>query len=116
MTAENSILLFISDASVLASLQFALSLEGFQVADGLAAANPSATCLVIDQACRGGGLDLLASLRAGGCNAPALLLATNPGAALRRRAGALGATIIEKPLLGDELTRALRRILQTEAA
>lgn len=115
MSGRNAILLFVSDGAVLSSLQFSLALEGFAVADGLAAPVPStAVCLVVDQACRGDGLSLLAGLRTAGCTAPALLLATNPGRSLRHRAAATGAVIVEKPLLGEELTQALRTILDAK--
>jgi len=111
MSATNTILLFVSDVAVLSSLEFALSLDGFTVEDGLAAAEPSGAVLVIDQACLGDGLALLASVRETGCDAPALLLATNPSRKLRQQAASAGVILIEKPLLGDELTSTLHRVL-----
>jgi DNA-binding NtrC family response regulator len=112
MSGSNTVLLFVDDAAVLSSLEFALSLEGFAVADGLAAANPSGAVLVIDQACRGDGLALLASLREAGCDTPAVLLATNPSRKLWHQAASVGVILIEKPLLSDELTRTLHRVLR----
>jgi len=115
--AEQSILLFVSDRPVRSSLQFALSLDGFSVGDGLEVRDRSrATGLVIDQACGGDGMGVLASLRAAGCAAPAVLLATNPTRALRARAAERGAVIVEKPLLGDDLPRALRAMLNPDEA
>lgn len=116
MSRANMIVLFVDDAAVLSSLQFALSLDGFAVADGLAAADPSGAVLVIDQACRGDGLAVLTSLREMGCDAPAVLLATNPSRTLRQRAVSAGVIVIEKPLLGDELNRTLHRALQVVKA
>jgi two-component system C4-dicarboxylate transport response regulator DctD len=54
------------------------------------------------------GLDLLASLRARGVSTPAIIITTNPSRAIRARVAASGATLIEKPLLGEGLTRAIR--------
>jgi tellurite resistance-related uncharacterized protein len=112
MPATPSILLFMDDAGVLSSLEFSLSLNGFAVADGSNADPSAAAALVIDQAWRGDGLALLESLRAAGCAAPAVLLATNPTRALRLRTAAAEAIIVEKPLLGDELNRVLDGILK----
>jgi FixJ family two-component response regulator len=107
------------DRSVLASLQFALALEGFRVLDGTTAgADPNdAACLIIEQRHGAGdGLALLAQLRASGCTAPAVLLATHPTRATRDRVDAAGITLVEKPLLTDDLTRALRSMVPQEEA
>jgi len=114
MPAKRSILLFVDDASVLSSLEFSLSLSGFAVADGSSADPSTAAALVFDQACRGDGLAMLEALRTSGCKAPAVLLATNPTRALQRRVAAADATIVEKPLLGDELNRALDKVLDKQ--
>jgi len=111
MAATLSILLFMNDAGLLSSLEFSLSLNGFAVADGSSADPSAAAALVIDQAARGDGLAFLEARRAAGCAAPAVLLATNPTRALRQRAAAADAIIVEKPLLGDELNQVLDSIL-----
>jgi CheY-like chemotaxis protein len=119
MDLDRPILLFESDQPVLSSLQFALVLDGLAAEDGAAdGADPSAACcLVVDQRYRSDGLAFLAGLRANGCAAPAILLATNPSGHTRSRAAALGAVLIEKPLLDDELARSLHLIVKsTEAA
>jgi len=119
MSIARPILVFEEDHSVLASLQFALSLEGYRVVDGEAAeADPqSAACLIIEQRFGAGdGLALLAGLRAEGVVAPAILLATNPTGNVRERAEAAGVVLIEKPLLSDGLTQALRSLLHHEKA
>lgn len=114
MDASLPILLFVSDAALLSSLEFALSIRGFPVADGLAAADPSvAAMLVVDQACRGGGFTLLAELRAAGCRVPAVLLVTLSSRALRVAASAADAAILEKPLLDEALADLLNRQLHS---
>jgi DNA-binding response OmpR family regulator len=111
---QGCITLLVSDPAVLSSLQFALSVEGFTLA--AAGQERIATALVVDQAYRGDGLAALASLRAKGCAAPAIILATNPTASFRARAAHACAALIEKPLLGDELSRAISRALQPRKA
>ena len=112
MAAASPVLLYVSDRPVLLSLEFSLSLQGFEVADACGDHDPNmAACLVIDQGSGGGSIDLLASLRATNCETPALLLSTNPTQAFRAKAAAVGAGIIEKPLLGEDLTQALHVIL-----
>lgn len=115
MRADRPILLFESDRPVLSALQFALTLDGFAVADGAGeGADPAAACcLVVDQRYLGDGLAFLAELRARNCDAPAILLATNPSNRTRSRTVALGGVLIEKPLLGDELARCLRLIVRS---
>ena len=107
------ILLFIGDGPVLSSLEFALALEGFAVADGTAEdVDPfAAGCLVVDQGYLGNGIAFLAALRHFGCTTPGLVLVTNPTSATRGLAAAAGAVLIEKPLLGGELTSTLRGAL-----
>lgn len=108
------IALLVSDLAVLSSLQFALSVEGFQLTaagDDLAAA-----ALVIDQGYRGDGLAFLHALRGRGNDAPAIVLATNPTPPFRARAASAGALLIEKPLLGDELSRAIAHALEPRKA
>jgi FixJ family two-component response regulator len=118
MHYDRPIVLFETDQPVLSSLQFALALQGFTPADGSAAGTHvrTARCLVIDQRYHADGLKFLQELRACGIGAPAILMATNPSARLRRSAAARGVLIIEKPLLGDELTDALRATLAASKA
>ncbi|MGO4168885.1 histidine kinase [Novosphingobium sp. YAF33] len=118
MVLDRPVLLFESDQPVLSSLQFALSLEGFLPADGsvLDADPATAECLVIDQRYRADGIGFLQELRDKGVVVPAILLATNPSRELRRRMKPLGAVLIEKPLLGNELTDALLTIIASSKA
>src|SRR5215217_4621172 len=104
-----------SDAALRAALAFSLGLQGFAVETydsgaALLARIPLAPrgCLVIDwNLADGDGLALLAALRARGVSLPSILTASNPGRALRARAAAAGAAIVEKPLIGEDLTAAI---------
>lgn len=119
MAAPPLILVYEQDRSVLASLEFSLALQGFGVGDGASEqADPlRAACLIIEQRLGAeDGLRLLAELRAKGCWAPAILLATNPTRSTRQRAEAAGALLVEKPLLTDGLMRALRSLLHHDRA
>ena len=118
MADPDTILLYIADRALLSSLQFALSVEGFQVGDGAGGGFDSRTAwaLVIDQEYREDGLAALRELRATGCQTAAILIATNPTSRLLASASAVGAELVEKPLLGDDLTRALRGLVALRKA
>ena len=118
MSRQAAILLFVGDRPVRCSLQFSLTVEGFETGDGAAEDSDlsAALALVIDESYRGDGLAMLETLRATGCSAPAIILATNPSSRLRARAAAAGAALIEKPLLGDELSAAIGVALETRKA
>ena len=108
------IALLVSDLAVLSSLRFALSIEGFDLA--AAGEEPAGAVLVIDQGYRGDGLAALLAMRAAGRHTPAIILATHPTPFYRARAAAAGATVIEKPLLGDELSSAISCLLEPRKA
>ena len=108
-----AILLLVEDRSVLSALRFSLTVEGFEIADGTA--SPVAA-LIVDECYGGDGLAVLAALRKQGRAAPAIVLATNPPARLRARIAAMNAELIEKPLLGDELSRAIRAAIEMREA
>ena len=120
MTAPPLLLLVDDDPSVLASLIFSLELEGFEVAafdsgETLVAqtelANPA--CLVIDYRLPGiDGLTLLRLLRERGETCPAVIITSNPTRSVRQRTADAGAVLIEKPLLSDSLTVAIRRLIE----
>lgn len=118
MANRVTVLLFIEDRPLLASLQFSLAIEGFRVIDGVAGGiNPeTAAAMVIDQSYGGDGVAALHGLRQHGWPAPAIILATNPNPGLRAHLHALGAELIEKPLLGDELGRAIHAVLEIRKA
>jgi two-component system response regulator FixJ len=104
------------DRAVCNSLKFALELEGFAVraycsgAELLHAGDlDDCRCFVIDQRMPTmTGLELIAKLRGRHVLAPAILLTSNPDAALRARAATTNAPIVEKPLLGDALLQRIR--------
>jgi two-component system response regulator FixJ len=104
------------DLAVCNSLKFALELEGFAVrvygsgAELLRAGDlDDCRCFVIDQRMPTmTGLELIAKLRGSHVLAPAILLTSNPDAALRARAATTNAPIVEKPLLGNALLERIR--------
>jgi two-component system, LuxR family, response regulator FixJ len=118
-----TILLLDDDEAIRASLQFALELHGYKVetfasAEALTAfAGPDQpACLILDYRLPGlDGLSLLDALRRLGVTAPAILITTHPGREVRRRAAAMGTILIEKPLLSDELTAAIARLVPAPA-
>jgi two-component system response regulator FixJ len=113
---SQNIILVDDDRALRDSLQFALELEGFSVESFVSAEDfaergrvAPGTCLVVDYRLPGmNGLALLVSLRDQLIDAPALLITTNPTLALRKRALELGAAIVEKPLLSDDLLNEIR--------
>jgi two-component system response regulator FixJ len=119
MVSAPDILLADADPAVRSALKFVLELQGFEVeafGSGKAlvqgVAGRSQGCLVIDQHLDGrDGLSLLARLRQRGVRLPAVLTATNPTRQLKDRAAAAGTVLVEKPLLGDALTDAVRALL-----
>ncbi|MGL3820152.1 histidine kinase [Sphingopyxis sp. R3-92] len=112
---DRPVILFASDPALLSALRFSLTLEGFDVR-GNTERPTSPMCLIIDQGFRSDGLAWLASLRADGNASPAILLVTHPDRSVRASAAALGATLIEKPLTGDDLSDALTDILTRHTA
>jgi len=104
------------DPAVLAALKFSLEMEGFSVATYRSGAEllaepklPQSGCLVIDfKLPEMDGLVLLDALRQRHVGLPAILTTSHPSPALRRRAAAQTIQIIEKPLLGDALSNAIR--------
>ena len=118
MANREAIMLLIDDRPVLSSLQFSLAIEGFQVVDGGADGIDTsvAAALVIDQNYLGDGLAVLRDLRMQGCKVPAIVLATNPSTGVRARLSALGGELIEKPLLGEELSHAIHSLIDVRKA
>ena len=124
MPSRPKIFLVDDDPAVRASLAFSLELEGFLVetfdcAEKLAerADFPENGCLVLDYRLPGmDGLSLLKQLRRRGVTLPAVLITSAPNRDLRSRAAEAAAVIIEKPLLCDALTAAVRAGLLTQAA
>ena len=107
------------DPAVLGALHFALWTEGYNVrtfasaeaalaADGI----EKADCYILDVRLPGiGGLEFLARLRKQGVKAPAVVVTTHPDPRCRRDAQQSGAQIVEKPLMGDALSRKIGDLL-----
>ena len=120
LTPPPMLLLVDDDPAVLASLQFSLELEGFAVdafdsGETVVARNCLArhACLVLDYRLPGiDGLSLLSLLRERGETCPAIIITSNPTRAMRQRTVDAGAVLIEKPLLSDSLTTAIRRLIR----
>jgi FixJ family two-component response regulator len=116
-------LLVDADPGIRASLKFSLELEGFTVegfesGESLAdlPAFPDAACLVLDYRLPGiDGLTLLALLRRKGATQPAVLITGLASRAVRARAAEAGAVVIEKPLLCDALSAAIRSLTNMPA-
>jgi DNA-binding response OmpR family regulator len=59
------------------------------------------------------GVELLGRLRARGVAAPAVIITTAPSAALVRQTAAVGAAIVEKPLLDEALFARIADLTRT---
>ena len=101
------------------ALRYSLEIEGFNVVtcasgEGLLrlALPQTSACLVVDQVLPGlSGIDALEALRARQVDLPAIVITSAPDAQLRARTLLANACLIEKPLLNDRLTRAIRSLL-----
>lgn len=119
MSPAPRLLLVDDDPAVRQSLQFSLELEGFDVdmfdsGEAVAAKDDLAdpACLVLDYRLPGiDGLALLKALRERGVACPCVVITTNPNRAVRARVSDAGAVLIEKPLLCDSLTAAIRALI-----
>lgn len=109
------------DADLRVALRYALEIEGFDViccANGerlLKLALPQATvCLVVDQRLPGiSGIEALEALRARQVTVPAIVITGAADARLRARLLLADARLVEKPLLNDQLTAAIRDLIET---
>jgi len=108
------------DIAILNALTFALEMAGFTAEsypDGAALPPhcdwPVRTCLIVSYELGGtNGLELLKVLRRRKVTAPAVLIITNPTRRHRAAAVADGITIVEKPLLNEDLEKAVRHALE----
>lgn len=111
------------DLDVLLALSFVAEARGFDVercstageAIALARSGRRFSCLIVDQLLGDDrGIDVLAVLRSGGIETPAVVITTAPSELLRRRAAAAGAPIVEKPLLDEMLFTEIERLMRTD--
>ncbi len=121
LTVQSPVVVVVDDdAAVCNSLKFSLELEGFRVctygsgAELLRAGDVGAfDCFVIDQRMPGmSGLELIARLRDGRISAPAILIISQPNAAVSARAAKANVPIVEKPFLGNALLDRIREACQ----
>ncbi|MFG1393547.1 response regulator transcription factor [Xanthobacter agilis] len=103
------------DAAVCNSLKFAFELDGFDVRtyggfqELMAADLPCRGCMIVDYNLPEiNGLELLRELDRRNVHLPSFLITTNPSSTVRQRASAQGVSIIEKPLLSNQLSEAVR--------
>jgi FixJ family two-component response regulator len=112
------VVLAAGDWAVVNALTFLLETEGCFVlaftsgTAALARDLKNVACFVIDESLQGemSASDLIAALKSDGIAAPILLMVTHPDGWAKEWAGA-GVTIVEKPLLGQELSDAARAAL-----
>lgn len=115
-----AVVLVDDDHAVRSAVTFSLETEGYSVRafpsakSFLADPDTTADCLVIDEVMPGDirGVELIVLLRANGVVTPAILITTHPSTDLRRRAATLQVLIVEKPLLGPGLVRAIDSLLR----
>lgn len=113
---DRAIMVVDDDTALLNALTFGIEVDGYRVLPFSSAEAvldletlPAAACLVVDHRLpRMDGLYLIEAMRARGLGAPAILMTSHPGAILRARCDSLGIPIVEKPLLRDELSVAIR--------
>ena len=105
------------DPAGCSSLKFSLELEGFSVrtycsaAEFLKGGPNDVDCLVIDQRMPAiSGMELIAKLRAQNISTPAVLIVSQPNAAVSDRAARIGIPIVEKPFFGNVLVDKIRQI------
>ncbi len=111
------------DPAVCNSLKFSLELEGFNVrtygggAELLHDGDLDAfNCFVIDQRMPiMSGLELIRTLRDRRVSTPAILIISQPNAALSARAAIAKVPIVEKPLLGNTLVERIREACASAA-
>ena len=118
--AKDVVLVVDDDPAVLSSLEFALQTEGFSVTTFPSGHDllqrqlmPARGCFVIDYYLPGmNGLEVALSLRERGIDLPIILITTHPTRSLKQNAAAEGIEIVEKPLLGNTLSEAIRAAFQ----
>ena len=119
-TPKDIVLIIDDDTAVLASLKFALEIEGFAVEAFRSAEElldresiPASACLVVDYWLPGiDGVELVSTLRERGVEIPAFLITTDPPPHVRQKAVEAQLVIVEKPLLGNSLAEAIRSVVK----
>ena len=115
---RSTVVLVDDDAALREALRFSLEIDGFDVetfASGEALLEfelPAHTaCLVLDLHLGGvSGIEVLERLRNRGVEIPAIMITSAPDPGLRARTLLCDARLVEKPLLSDGLTNAIRAL------
>ena len=123
-TVPSAIAIVDDDPAVCNSLKFALELEGFAVhtygggAEVLRDGGLNGfDCFVVDQRMPVmTGLELILELRERNIDAPAILIISQPNAALAARAALAKVPIVEKPFLGNTLLERIREACAVDPA
>jgi len=116
---NRSVLVVEDDPAVGGAIAFALRAEGYRVATCATPAEAidqalvdTPACLVVDFRLPGmDGLALIGALHRRGVMPAAVLVTTNPDRRCRQRAAKANVVIVEKPLIGDALSRQISRLL-----
>jgi two-component system, LuxR family, response regulator FixJ len=116
---DRTVVIVDDDEALLNALTFGIEIEGYRVLPFASAEAvlslqdvPKAECVVIDHRLpKLDGLYLIEVMRARGLSAPAILITSHPGPSLHARCDSLNVPIVEKPLLRDELSRAIRSVI-----
>ncbi|MDO9587294.1 MAG: response regulator [Brevundimonas sp.] len=118
LTLRPILLIVDDDAEVLRALGFMAGTRGYDIlscataAEAMSVVDGRVACLVVDQNLPDvQGIRLIQHIRSAGLRTPALLITTDPSAALRREAAAVGAPIVEKPLLDESLFQQIKRLV-----
>jgi two-component system response regulator FixJ len=104
------------DVAVLNALKFSLGIDGYDVSTFTSgteflkvADHVDDGCLVVDYHLPDiNGMDLAQLMRARGMKSPVILITSQPGPAVLRRAFDAGFRVIEKPLMDATLRNAIR--------
>jgi FixJ family two-component response regulator len=119
-TLRPTVIIVDDDAGLRKALRYSLGIEGFNVITFPSGESllkrplpPFSACLVIDDVLPGmSGIDALEVLRGREVHLPAIIITSAPDARLRARTLLANARLIEKPLLTDLLTGAIRALLE----
>ena len=117
--ARPTVIVVDNDSGLRQALRYSLEIDGFDVVTCTSGESlldlrlpKSSACLVVDQRLPGmSGIDALEILRERQVELPAIVITSAPNAGLRARMLLANARLIEKPLLNDLLTGAIRSLL-----
>lgn len=106
-----------NDDALRAAIAFSLKAKDFLVStyasgSDVTCEKGACDCLIVDfDVADMDGIDLLMQLRDAGNTAPAVLIIGDRNSRARRRAEEMKINIVQKPLLGDDLFDAVRKVI-----